>query len=825
MENFNQRNYYKIYTGTNQKDGHDKVYLGYQAQTTDITFKKDKTTFFHLPFFTETQSLNPIQLTNEGAIAGPIPYMADRIQQNLSNYGNTTPWGNPTNPPTGQWLCSWLYALSGETPMWMDRYYDPGHISYQDALVSDGNITPGTDIKPTDIYYDTPSTLKLNQGVLYQYFHQGEKTASEIVKTFSGNNKDRLRLSLDIWNTSNPSDESTFNNKTIILNYKDSFGIDLKEPEVADRNVLNFKNTDFLDTRVIYNSSYTNLNEFTLNFWAQSDDWNETPGTQFVGNLDVGGFGVFYNNLKYYPYFVVPESFYGHLFYFNQEGFNYNDKLLQPTSTLGGPQISGISTPIQVAINANSETLVLDTGNVNIVYRLNHVGDVLSITNNGEGKAFLIKGNPHLMTIDGNNNCHVVTTIGTYIFDDTLTFVSLASSSQNDKYLDGDQIAFNANGTLVKEPKCIDIKFDSSNQKWVIKEDGNLYYNDNALLSLPGGGTNLAIDPEDNIWVLYGSNNIFKINTKNLQLVEAFTIGNQDVKDAKNINFIYSYNREKNTKKWYALIYHNAEKVLYQVTLNGATERSTTLPFKLNTKQAPPSQQDKNNLTFNCRGDFTGYEWKRIFNKVLYNNNPQIQFKLSAKRPIRNTLTKIYTLSIPVQYFTNDTWHMITCTFSSNTMSIYIDTRFRDSLKIPGNYSLAYTRQNDLYIGTPCGKLVNYNTEINSQALIFDGYLDSIKIYDYAIRPEFLNIFFRERFIGDDMVWSLPTAKLQYVEGIERFFKHKLPGSKSPFFKIKIAGSKITDTNMRSQIESVLKAAIEKTKPTYTELISINWVD
>jgi len=823
MENFKQRNYYKLYTGTNQKDGHDKVYLGYQSQTTDIVFRRDKTTYFHIPFFAETQLLNPSQLINEGAVAGPIPYMSDRIQQKLGNYGNTTPWGNPTDAPTGQWLCSWLYSLSGETPIWFDRYYNPGKILYNDALK--GEIAYGTYVKNDPAFYDLPSSLKLDAGVWYQYFHQGEKTASEIVNTFSGPNNDRLRLSVDEWNSSFPEDKSIYKNKIITLNYKDSWAVDLQQPEVIDRNVLNFKNTDFIDTRVIFDKSYTNLDEFTINFWAQSDDWSESPGTQLLGNLDVGGFGVFYNNLKYYPYFVVPESFYGHLFYFNQEGFNYNDKSLQPTATVSSPEISGISTPIQVAINSDHETFVLDAGNVNIVYRLNHVGDILSITNDGEGKAFLIKGNPHLMTIDGQNNCYVVTTIGTYKFDSTLTFVSLASSLSSDKYFEGDKIAFNTNGILIKEPTCIDIKFDNLNQKWVIKNDGNLYYNDSLFLNLPEGGTNLAIDPENNLWVLYDANKIIKIDTNILQIVQEFTIGNQDVKSGKNISFIYTYYRNRNVKIWYALIYHNAEKVLYQITLNGATERSTTLPLKLNIKQAPPTQQNKNNLTFNCRGDFTGYEWKRIFNKVLYNNNPQIQFKLTAKRPKRNTLTKIYTLSVPVQYFTNKTWHMITCTFSSNLMSLYIDTRLRDTFKIPGNYSLAYIRQNDLYIGTPGGKLANYNTEINSQALIFDGYLDNIKVYDYAIKPEFFNLFFRERFIGDDLTWSLPTAKLQYVEGIERFFKHKLPGSKSPFFKIKISGSKITDSKMRAQVESVLKTAIEKTKPAYTELISINWVD
>ena len=822
MENFNQRNYYKIYTGTNQESGYEKVYLGYQAETTDLLVKKDTNTFFHVPFFTSVQELNSNQIINEGAIAGPIPYMADRILQSLKNYGDTTPAGNPSNAPTGQWLCSWLYALSGETPIWLDRYYNPGKILYQEALK--GNLAYNTYYKNDPVFYDIPSTIKLDPGVLYQYFHHGEKSAAEIITTFSGNNKENLRLDLNSW-SANPVDNSIYNNKTIILNYKDTWSVDLKEPGIVDRNVLNFKNTDFLDTRVIYNSSYTNLDEFTVNFWVQSSDWLESPGTQFLGNLNTGGFGIFYNNLKYYPYFVIPESFYGHLFYFNQEGLVYNDKSLQPTATVSSPEVSGISNPIQVAINSDHETFVLDAGNVNVAYKLNHVGDIITITNNGDGSAFLIKGRPYLMTIDGSNNCYIITTIGTYIFDSNLTFVSLASSLSSDKYQENDQIAFDTTGTLIKEPDCIDIKFDSSNHKWVIKTDGNLYYDDTALLDLPGGGTNLAIDPFDYLWVLYGTNKIVKINTKSLQLAQYLTVGNQDNKDAKNISFIYSYDRKKNKKTWYALIYHNSEKVLYQVTLDGAIARETTLPLKLDIKQSPPTQQDKKHLTFNCRGDFTGYEWKRIFNKVLYNNNPQVQFKVSARKVTKNTPIKLYTLSVPVQYFTNDTWHMITCTYSSNNMSIYLDTRLRDTLQIPGNYFLAYVRKNDLYIGTPCGKLVNYNTEINSQALIFDGYIDNIKIYDYAIQQKFLDMFIRERFIGENLTWSLPTAKLQYIEGIDRFFKHKLPGSKSSFFKAKITGSQITNTDTRLQVEAVLKAAIQKIKPAYTELISINWVD
>lgn len=818
MENFKQREYYKIFTGTNQEDGHDKVYLGYEGYTTEQTFKKDTVNYFHIPFFAETGTLSANQLALEGSTPGPIPYMADRIQEKLGGYSNTTHWGNPTDQPNGTWLCSWLYAISGETPVWLDRYYNPGKVSYQEALLGQVSYTINN-----PAYQDLPSSLKLDAGVWYQYFHHGEKSAADIVSTFNGDDNNRLRLGITSW-SAEPQDISNYQNKILISNFKDNWALNLVEPDVTDSNSLNFDNSDFIDTRVIYNSSYNLQDDFTINFWVRNKNWADASGSQLLGNLNNGGYGVFFDNLKYYPFFVVPESFYGHLFYFNQEGINYYDLSLQPFTT-NTPEQSGVSQPVQVGINSNSEVIVVDAGAVDSFYKLNHVGDVIAIPKTNANAAYLVRGTPKLLAIDGQNNNYVVTTFGTYIFDQNLIFVNVLSGT-SDKYVTGDQIAFDINGVLQKESNCIDLKFDSNNNKWAIKNDGNLYCNNTLLSSLPIGGTNLAIDPEDNLWLLYAFNKIIKIDTKTQQPIKYFTVGTEDsINNEKNISFIYSYDRAKQTKTWYALIYHNNEKVLYQVTLDGFIKRSTTLPLKLNVKQTPPTSQEKQRLTFNCRGDFTGYEWKRIFNNVLYNNNNQIQFKISGQKPIKNDSINIFTLSVPVQYLTNNTWHLITCTYNTNVMKIFINGRLRDSLQIPGNYNVRYFRKNDLYIGTPCGKITNYNYEIASQALIFDGYIDNIRIYDYAIRPEFIDMFIRERFAAQNVIWNIPTARLQYVEGIERFFKHKLPGAKSPFFKVKVSGLQITDPNIRAQIEVAIKAAIEQTKPAYTELISVEWVD
>ena len=46
-----QRSYYKIFTGTNQEQGYDKIHLGYESTSLDLVLKKDETTYFHIPYF------------------------------------------------------------------------------------------------------------------------------------------------------------------------------------------------------------------------------------------------------------------------------------------------------------------------------------------------------------------------------------------------------------------------------------------------------------------------------------------------------------------------------------------------------------------------------------------------------------------------------------------------------------------------------------------------------------------------------------------------------------------------------------------------------
>jgi hypothetical protein len=817
MENIQQRNYYKIFTGTNQADGYDKIHLGYEAETSEIILKKDNTTFLHIPFFANTQNLSDSTLIADGAIPGPIPALADRIFKKLGGYGNSTTWGSTTDREDGTWLCSWLYAVSSEPPQWLDRYYNPGRLAYEEALEGRAEFTDY--IKNDPIYYDIPSTLTLEPGVLYQYFHNGEETALSAVETFAGVGRKNLRLNIDSWSHT-PLDDSIYSNTVTIGNFNPAWVVDVYDPGYRDRSSLSFDNNNFIDCRVTYSPSYNLEDEFTLSFWTFNKSWANATSTQLVGNLNKGGYGVFYNNLNNNPYFVIPENFYGHLFFCNQEGNVYNDKNVE--ITLGTPV-----NPISVNINSNSEIVTLDATNFRL-FKYNHLGDVITTSKVlSSGDNYPIPGIPKLSIIDRDDNTIVITTSGTYTFDKDLLIRTVTSAGYGYK----EQVAFDTTGNLVRELSCIDIKFDSYNNKWVIKEDGNLYCNDVLYKQLTEnnlkfGCTNLAVDPENNLWVLADSNLIYKINTKYKTVIDTYEVGVQhDSIDEKNIGFIRSYERATNSFTWYAYIVHNFEQTLYQVTLNGYILRDTLLTQKLNILDVATALQNKELLRFTSKGDFTGYEWRRIFNKVLYNNNSQMQFKVAVKTPNKKLPNSIYTLSIPINYFLNDFWHLITVTLKNHKINIYVDNYLRDSLPLPGNIDLNYEFKNDLFIGCPCGKSENLNTEIVSTAVIWNGYIDSVRIYDYAISSEFIQYFVREKTYATDIIWNIPTAALQYVETIDRFFKHRLPGAKSVFFNIRLSGTKITDLSVRARIENDIKLAVQKIKPAYAELLRVEWLD
>ena len=811
-----QRDYYKIFSGHNQVEGYDKIHLGYEASTTEITFYKDQYTYFHYPYFSTSIPLSSSSLAKNGGTSGAIPAMSDRISQSLGGYGNNTPFGNPSGLTDGTWLCSWLYASAENVqPVWMDRYYNPGIINYTAALQGQALFTDYVSYNST--FIDVPSTLLLEAGVLYSYFHIGEHTSHNIVDTFAGNDKSSLKLQLNNWNLIT-SDTSIYNNHIYFKNFKSDYII---APIDYTSNVingcLNFSNTGFIDFRIGYNSNLDVKEEFSLNFDINNDDWASASSSQLVGNYNgEGGFGIIYDNLKYFPFFVIPETYFGHLFYYNQDGVSYLDNGTQIKIGIG-------SNPSQIAINGDNELFVMDIGdNYNNISKYNHLGDILStISISGSDLKLLSLSASSVVVVSVSSN---ITNISVY--DNNLNFVSITTTNP---YVTGLNVAYNTYGSLVSAV-CNDIKYDLLGQEWIVDLYGNLYCNGTLYSGISSNVQKIAVDPNNNLWILHNISSISIINTKNFNILKTFDIGilNSDKSIERNINFINSYDRLTNIQEWFALVL--AEGILYKLSLEGTIINISNISNNLNTLEFPNQIANKNSFDFNFTGDFTGYEWKRIFNPLVYNNKPQLHFKIvmnefdSTGSISFNTSPIVYKVSIPIDYIPDKSWHFISGTYKNHTLSLYVDSFLKGSIQIPYNTDVNLLKRMDMYVGTPNGKLTNYNYETNTTNLIFNGYINNIRLYNYEILPQFQISFIRETLNASNLVWDIPTGDLQYIERIERFFKHKLPGSKSNFYKIKISGTNITDSTTRSLIETSIKNALLQINPVNVELLNIEWI-
>jgi hypothetical protein len=807
MSNLQQRDYYKIFTGSNQQKGLDKIYLGFEGKTSEIVLKKDNITSFHIPFFATVIPLSASTLIADGALPGPIPAMADRIFKKQSGYGKTTPWGNTTQLPDGTWLCSWLYSLPGQEPIWYDRFYNPGSISIIEALEQDISILEYTSSEDR-IFYDQPSQMTLDPGVLYQYYHQGEQTAQQLIETFTGENKKRLRLYLDNW-SDKTEDLSLYNNVVNIENFQSTWTFTLSDTEFTDRNILNFDNNSYIDCRVGYSEIYNLTNEFTLNFWIYNKQWSTAPYTQLVGNLDRGGYGVFYNNLKDFPYWCIPETTFGHLFYLNPESTIYLEKNIKFEEDI----------PMEViysGVDYSNDILVVDKFTQKLI-KYNHLGDIIDNIS--------LFADPTTAIIDGENYTYVLTNSGMHIYAPDFTLSGIDTTIPARPF---EKLAFIPNGTLHREASCYDVKFDLYFNKWSLPIEGSLYCNDELLYTFPDNvfGVNLGIDPENNLWVITSSSVIYKFDTFTKKLLKTFSVGtDQEEFIEKYITFTHSYNRSTNTSSWYGYLINSAERLLYKLNLEGIIIQITDLPQNLDIRDPVTAKQEPNLLTFKANGDYSGYELRRIFNPIKYQNVPQIQFIINAKHSLEILPDIYWELSIPTDYFADEDWHLITCIYQNQELKLYVNGILRGTKQLPINYEIAYTYKNDLYIGTPCGKTENLNYEINSNSVIWNGYFDSLKIYDYALSDSFIQNFLRQKLISQDIVWNIPTAPLQYVEGVDRFFKHRLPGHKSPFFKIKITNTQITNPSIQERIKEEITSFIKEVKPAYSKLLSIDWVD
>lgn len=364
------REYNKIYVHSDREEGSEKILLGYKNDLAALTLQKDQETIFHIPLYTDSLNVSKSTLIADGATAGPFPAASDRIFKNNKNYGATTPAGNTSDIANGLWYCSWLHKDEFGKVQWKDRFYNPGFFKQNTARTQLLEYVPHN-----PIYEDRPSKLTLEQGVQYKYFHIGEKYAKHIVSTYGGISGEFLAMDLNGWGTDKVDISNSPKTVNVVTNDpSNNIYIQLTDSDRVSSTNLNFNNNYETAVSINYDPSYNSSNEFTLSFWAHSNSWENSQSTQLVGNYtNKGGYGIFLDTLSSYPFFVIPETGYGHLLLVNEKFESFLDKSIHPTVML-------TSTPSFVAVNSDNEVITIEVNQFHKVKKFDHTGILVKET-------------------------------------------------------------------------------------------------------------------------------------------------------------------------------------------------------------------------------------------------------------------------------------------------------------------------------------------------------------------------------------------------------------------------------------------------------------
>jgi hypothetical protein len=487
------RVYKKIYSGTKQSKGLDKIHLGYQTSAIKIEFSPSTLTPFYFSPTSEVTPLSSAGLIEDGAIAGEFPYTSDRIFTSIkSNFKElqelTTIATTNTN---NRFLCSWLSNKNNQKT-WYDRYYNSAYYTVEQALTS-SNLSYNDKDPNLPYLYDIPSATKLVPGSLYEYYHMGKNDSVKFLKDlelyYDGQEVVNSNvLSITNWLSSPITDDSVYHN--------DGLGY--------ERNVLNFKGDYWhLDgtNHAVFpaKSSLLQNDKLTVSLWLNVEDWSNINGYQIFGNYYDSGFGLICDTRTFAPLITIANASTGKM-----HSFNYRFA-----------QVSTVQAPTGISVVQRMSDLsywLFDT--------FNRVGYRYTVDDK-----FLYSISIDLVNtvsqIEFDNNENI------YIYDNTqkkyiqldktgTTFISLSTVSPKTNRieidLDNDVVEIYGNASVI----------DNLNNIWEII--GTNLYKNRQVYAFVGESTQMVCDNSNNLWILGRGDSFTKINADGtIGLVNSFS--------------------------------------------------------------------------------------------------------------------------------------------------------------------------------------------------------------------------------------------------------------------------------------------------------------
>ena len=817
-----RRIYENIYTGTNQENGLDNVYLGFSSNTLALNFEPDKDTPFYFGPTSDRMPLSSSGLIEDGAIGGEIPFTSDRIYIKLQDYGEKIP--DSQQPPSitrysNTWLCSWLSGdIGSDKKVWMDRYYNPAYYTIDQAL-STKLMTYNDKLCATQQYtFDIPSEMYLEPGVLYRYFHTGRQNRLNFINHLSSNSI----LQITDWTTSPLMDKSPIQNEGIIYNNK---------PTNLEAEYINLDGSN----HVLFPATTDLLSqsELTVSLWVNVPDWANVNGNQVFGNFYNSGFGLINDSSLTTPIITLVDNNTNILYNLNyrfsllsqiyltniDSGFSYSKKIIQRLTDYSY-WVFDTASLMGVKLDVNNSVIINTNKNPDTIEKLNSLTQITQIE------------------IDDNENLYIYDNVSKrYIILDTFgNFVPSVNG-----ILGQGTLSNNTNSIQVTTEGKMILCFgeyssvDNYNNIWEIV-GGNLYKNKTIFGNI-GQVQQMVFDADNYLWILNGQDTITKIDTKNNSIVFSIRVGKYSTtppdpcfdykKQSRYMDFV-RVPKDINSKSCDANTNATEDRVIL-VDLNDKQIYTLSSDGQLLTRLNFIGLTNNQNVNILSDGGFTGYQYLRKFTSAI----KRFSWKIALANP-NSQNQAVYIFPYDIKNI-NTGWHMFTFTFNSKTGEI---NYYLDGIEqpLPENYNfplspntqqIYYKYRTSLLLG--CQSI--QNTTLNDIIQIDDGYkfvgkVAELRLYNKSLtKGEIEQLYFSSINVADDrtLLWNMQIGERNYIEQIKNWFKFQLPGSKSKYFNINIHNLDVPD-NVKRIIEDGIKTNISKIAPANTSLYKLNWL-
>ena len=323
----------------------------------------------------------------------------------------------------------------------------------------------------------------------------------------------------------------------------------------------------------------------------------------------------------------------------------------------------------------------------------------------------------------------------------------------------------------------------------------------------------LACDHEDNVWVLYNSNSLVKLdNNGKIIWNKQINVADPMVNARANRQIGFVADLTSTGVVYYALVVDGKSQVMYKINLDGDVVAKTSIP----------------GLSVN--GDFTGFDYQRRYIKPTANNK-SLNVKLSVKDSTVTSPQPTYlTLNTTVSSL-NPGWHHFAITYDeTNVAALYVDGEKVDETPFTGKilYRIYnYNNNPQILLGATSFKTVETLGQyvLQEDRFIYNGRISDFRFYNKTLTHSDIRALSKYYLTNQwsDIQWNSPTGQRSYIDEIERFFIHRFPGQKSQYYDIKIKNSSITDSTVKDTIETNIRNTLSQTAPAYANLRNIIW--